>query len=84
MKDEIKPFKTADRGLAAFLHYNGLEVLGTKIVNEKYKEFILVDNKNRSQLVDNYISQKNSDVVAAKYERSYKLMGKILRNGPTV
>lgn len=85
MSDDVKPFKTSDTGLAAYLHYHGMRVLGTKRADDgKSLNFIFVDQPERTQRVEEYMTRKSSEVVAEQYYVSYKRMSKYLREGPTI
>ncbi len=64
---ELKPYRTEDLGLAAYLHVKGLQILKPIPTRDPRRlAFIFVDQKDREKLVDEYFSGEGQ-VPAQKY-----------------
>jgi len=75
----MKHYTTSDLGLAAYLLYQGMTLLGTvETADPKRHALYFVDDDNREQYISDY--QGNGTVEAREYSKCAHKVAKELRN----
>lgn len=73
MTENVKPYKTSDQGLAAFLLVKGLTYLKPiPTADSRRKEFVFVDSDDRTELVEVYFTGQESTFSPKEYSRAIK------------
>lgn len=76
------PFKTSDLGLAAYLLYEGLEILKPiKTAIPGRFDIVFIDSDERAQLEKNFKSG-DTQVDAREYAICIHQVGRLIRGGP--
>ena len=71
--NEVRPFKTSDQGLAAYLLVKGMTYLKPiPTTDTKRKEFVFVDSERRTELVETYLTNKEDTFSPQQYSKALR------------
>lgn len=73
MTKNVKPYKTSDQGLAAFLLVKGLTYLKPiPTADSKRKEFVFIDNDERTELVEIFLTGQQATFSPREYSKALR------------